>query len=158
MLAMTITFACLTTSIGLVAAASQFFEKVIPGVSYTVLVFIFSGFSAIFANVGLTQLINFSVPVLLAIYPLAIVLVLLSFVDHLFDRASIVYVLTLISTSFISIFDGLKAASITFPAVERLLSTLPLYEQGIGWLIPSIVGALIGLTIYKMKQTESHSQ
>lgn len=156
LLAMTITFACLTTSIGLVAAASQFFEKIIPGVSYKVLVVIFSGFSAIFANVGLTQLINFSVPVLLAIYPLAIVLVLLSFVDHLFNRASVVYILTLIGTSLISIFDGLKAASISFPSVEGILIHLPLYSQGIGWLIPGIVGALIGLMIYKMKETESH--
>ena len=155
-LGMTITFACLTTSIGLVAAASQFFEKLIPRVSYKMLVFIFSGFSAIVANVGLTQLINFSVPVLLAIYPLAIVLMLLSFIDHLFDRAPIVYGLTLIFTSFISIFDGLKAASITYPAVEKLLSTLPLYNQGIGWLIPGIVGAILGYIIFKMKKSESH--
>ncbi len=154
-LAMTITFACLTTSIGLVAAASQFFEKIIPGASYKLLVFIFSAFSAVFANVGLTQLINFSVPVLLAIYPLAIVLVLLSFLDHLFDRAPIVYGLALICTSFISVFDGLKAASITFPTVERILVHLPLYSQGIGWLIPGVVGALIGFILYKIKKTES---
>lgn len=154
-LAMTIAFACLTTSIGLVAAASQFFEKLIPRLSYKMLVVIFSAFSAVFANVGLTQLISFSVPVLLAIYPLAIVLMFLSFIDNAFDRAPIVYGLALIFTSFISIFDGFKAAEITFPVIEQVLVHLPLYSQGIGWLIPGIAGALLGYIIYKMKKTES---
>lgn len=155
-LALTIASACLTTSIGLVAAASQFFEKLVPSLSYRSFVFIFSGFSALFANVGLTQLINFSVPVLLAIYPLAIVLMLLSFVDRSFNRAPIVYALALIFTSFISIFDGLKAASITFPVVDNVLGYLPLYNEGIGWLIPGVIGALIGFIIYKTKNSDSH--
>jgi len=152
-LAMTIAFACLTTSIGLVAATSQFFEKLTPKVSYKTYVLIFAGFSAVIANVGLTQLINFSVPVLLAIYPLAIVLMILSFIDKSFNRAPIVYGLALLFTSFISIFDGFKAAKITFPAVEAVFSNLPLYSQGIGWLIPGIVGGLIGFIIYKIKRS-----
>ncbi|MCZ8536667.1 branched-chain amino acid transport system II carrier protein [Paenisporosarcina quisquiliarum] len=151
-LAMTIAFACLTTSIGLVAAASQFFEKLLPKVSYRMLVFIFAGFSAVFANVGLTQLINFSVPVLLALYPLAIVLMALSFFDKAFDRAPIVYGLALLFTSFISIFDGFKAAGITFDAAENMLVHLPLYTQGIGWLLPGILGGLIGFILYKIKK------
>jgi LIVCS family branched-chain amino acid:cation transporter len=151
-LAITIAFACLTTSIGLVAAASQFFEKLTPKVSYKMYVFIFAGFSAVVSNVGLAQLISFSVPVLLAIYPLAIVLMILSFIDKSFNRAPIVYRLSLLFTSFISIFDGFKAAGITFSAVERVLTNLPLYSQGIGWLIPGIVGGIIGFIIYKIKK------
>lgn len=151
-LAMTISFACLTTSIGLVVASSQFFEKIIPKISYKIFVFIFAGFSTVVSNVGLTQLISFSVPVLLAIYPLAIVLIILSFIDKSFGRAPIVYRIPLLFTSFISIFDGLKAAGIIFPSVERVFFYLPLYSQGIGWLIPGIVGAFIGFIIYKIKK------
>jgi LIVCS family branched-chain amino acid:cation transporter len=151
-LAITIAFACLSTSIGLVAAASQFFEKLTPKVSYKMYVFIFAGFSTVVSNVGLTQLISFSVPVLLAIYPLAIVLMILSFIDKSFNRAPIVYRLSLLFTSFISIFDGFKAAGITFSSVERVLTNLPLYSQGIGWLIPGIVGGIIGFIIYKIKK------
>jgi branched-chain amino acid:cation transporter, LIVCS family len=151
-LAMTIAFACLTTSIGLVAATSQFFEKLTPKVSYKKYVFIFSGFSAVVANVGLTQLISFSVPVLLALYPLAIVLMILSFIDKSFNRSPIVYGLALLFTSFISIFDGFKAAGIKFPGVETVLTNLPLYSEGIGWLIPGIVGGIIGFIIYIIKK------
>ncbi|HSO57800.1 MAG TPA: branched-chain amino acid transport system II carrier protein, partial [Paenisporosarcina sp.] len=72
--------------------------------------------------------------------------------DKSFNRAPIVYGLALLFTSFISIFDGFKAAKIIFPAVEAVLSNLPLYNQGIGWLIPGIIGGMIGFIIYIMKR------
>ena len=146
-LAITIIFACLTTSIGLVSACSQFFEEIFPRLSYKTYVFIFAGISALFANVGLTQLIAISLPVLMMIYPLAIVLMLMSFIDKLFGRRPIVYILALIATAFVSVFDGLLAANIDVKPVTSLLAHLPLYEQQIGWLIPAIIGALIGVVI-----------
>ena len=99
-LAATIIFACLTTSIGLVSACAQFFEQFFHEYSYKTFVFYFAGFSAIVANVGLTQLISFSVPVLMMVYPLAIVLMLMSFIDKLFGRKPIVYILALVCYSF----------------------------------------------------------
>ncbi len=146
-LAMTIIFACLTTSIGLVSACAQYFEHAFPRNSYKTYVFIFSGFSAIIANVGLTQLISISIPVLLTIYPLAIVLMLMSFIDKSFGRKPIVYILALLATAFVSVFDGLKGAGIDIKPVNDVLSYLPLYEQQIGWLVPAIVGALIGVVL-----------
>ncbi|MEK3889970.1 branched-chain amino acid transport system II carrier protein [Bacillus sp. FSL K6-3431] len=151
-LAVTIIFACLTTSIGLVSACSQYFGKLMPKIPYKLYVFIFAGFSMFVANVGLTKLIEISVPILLIVYPLAIVLMLMSFIDHLFGREPIVYSLALIGTVIVSIFDGLKAADINIPIVENILSFLPLYEQGIGWLVPAIVGAFLGILIHKLKK------
>jgi len=146
-LAMTIIFACLTTSIGLVSACAQYFEQAFPRNSYKTYVFIFAGFSAIIANVGLTQLISISIPVLLTIYPLAIVLMLMSFIDKSFGRKPIVYILALLATAFVSIFDGLKGAGIDIKPVNDVLALLPLYEQQLGWLVPAIVGALIGVIL-----------
>jgi len=146
-LALTIIFACLTTSIGLVSACAQFFVQLLPQYSYKTFVFIFAAFSALVANVGLTQLISFSVPVLLMVYPLAIVLMLMSFIDKWFDRQPIVYILALLATTFVSIFDGLRGAGIDVKPVTSILSHLPLYEQQIGWLVPAIVGALIGVLL-----------
>ena len=146
-LALTIIFACLTTSIGLVSACAQYFEHVFPRNSYRTYVFIFAGFSTIIANFGLTQLISISIPVLLMIYPLAIVLMLMSFIDKSFGRKPIVYILALIPTAVISIFDGLKGAGIDIKAVNDILAYLPLYEQQIGWLVPAIVGALVGVIL-----------
>ncbi|WP_192598810.1 branched-chain amino acid transport system II carrier protein [Sporosarcina limicola] len=146
-LAITIISACLTTSIGLVSACAQYFEELFPRYSYRTFVLIFAGFSALIANVGLTELISISIPVLLMIYPLAIVLLLMSFIDKWFGRRPIVYILALLATAFVSIFDGLRGADINVTPITKLLAYLPFYDQKLGWLVPAIVGALIGVTL-----------
>lgn len=146
-LSVAITFACLTTSIGLVSATAQFSTKIFPKISYIVYVLFFSIFSALISNIGLTQLISISLPVLLAIYPVAIVLVLLSFFDRVFDRKPFVYVIAFSLTAVVSIFDALRSAGISFKEVDSIFSYLPLFEQGIGWVVPAITGTLIGIVI-----------
>ncbi len=77
LLAVVITLACLTTAVGLITACGEFFSDLLP-VSYKTVVIVFSLFSLLVANQGLTQLISLSVPVLVGLYPLAIVLIALS--------------------------------------------------------------------------------
>ncbi|MFC7392364.1 branched-chain amino acid transport system II carrier protein [Scopulibacillus cellulosilyticus] len=150
LLALAITFACLTTAIGLVTSCAEYFSNMIPKISYKWFVVIFSVFSALVANIGLTQLIMFSTPVLTAIYPLTIVLIILTFIDKAIGVPRGVYVGALIGAGVISIFDGLKGAGIQFQATEKLFGHLPLYADGMGWLIPAIVCGLIGLAVSKM--------
>lgn len=118
-----------------------------PSISYKKFVIIFSVFSAAIANIGLTQLINFSVPVLTFIYPLAIVLIVLSLMNNVFKGASIVYICALIPTGLISVVDGLNTAGIKIEALNNGLSFLPLFNVGIGWIVPAIIGAIIGYII-----------
>ena len=146
-----ITFACLTTSIGLVSATSQFFSRIFPKISYIVYVLFFAAFSAVIANVGLTQLIAISLPVLLAIYPVAIVLVVLSFFDRTFYRKPFVYMIALGLTAIVSIFDALRSAGIVFEQVDSIFSYLLFFEQGIGWILPAVIGTLIGIIIARTK-------
>lgn len=153
-LALTIIFACLTTSIGLVSASGQFFTRIFPKISYKQFVFIFAGFSALVANVGLTKLISISVPVLMMVYPLAIVLIFLSLIDKLFARRSIVYILALIPTTFVSVFDGLLRAGIDITLVTTQLEKLPLFEQQIGWLVPALIGTVVGILIVQLTKKD----
>lgn len=146
-LALAIVFACLTTSIGLVSACATYFNKLMPRFSYKTIVLIFSIFSMIIANIGLTQLIAFSVPVLVIIYPLAIVLIVLSFFHNFFKGYSLVYIVALIPTGIISLIDGLNTAGLNVSALTDALNFLPLFDQGIGWIVPAIVGAVVGYFI-----------
>ncbi|MGD7021392.1 branched-chain amino acid transport system II carrier protein [Rossellomorea vietnamensis] len=145
-LGLAITFACLTTSIGLVSACAQYFSKLLP-VTYRLLVIVISLFSMIIANIGLTQLISVSLPVLIVIYPLAIVLILLSFMHNWFNGYSGVYIGALISTFLISFIDGLKTAGIEFSGLNNTLSFLPLFTEGVGWLLPAVIGSILGFLI-----------
>lgn len=156
-LALTIFLACITTSVGLVSACSKYFSNLIPKLSYQSLVVVFSLFSMVVANVGLTQLIQLSLPVLTMIYPIAIVLILLSFINKWFGGSSSVYVYALTATGFVSFFDGLKAANIHIASVESLLGYLPLQAHGIGWFVPAIVGAFIGY-LFRSKEEKAEEK
>ncbi|WP_282172051.1 branched-chain amino acid transport system II carrier protein [Cytobacillus firmus] len=144
--------ACLTTSIGLITACSSYFNKLMPKVSYKMFVVVLSIFSAVFANFGLSQLITISVPVLVGIYPLAIALMALTFLHPFFKGRKEVYQGSMLFTFVVSLFDGLNAAGITFAPINDLFSAiLPLYDVGLGWIVPSLAGGLIGLAIAVIK-------
>lgn len=90
-LAVLISLACLVTAVGLTCACAEYFSRLVP-LSYRSLVIILAAFSLLVSNLGLTKLIQISVPVLTAIYPPCIVLIALSFCWGLWhaDRKSVV--------------------------------------------------------------------
>ncbi|WP_062351926.1 branched-chain amino acid transport system II carrier protein [Bacillus kwashiorkori] len=153
LLSVTIILACLTTSIGLVNACSEYFHMLIPKISYKKFAILFSLISFIIANFGLANIVKYSVPILMFLYPLAIVLILITFIAPFIKTKKLLYILTATVTFFISIVDGLKelyrSLSIDyFRLLERIIDLysryLPLYDKGLGWLMPvSIVVVVI---------------
>lgn len=143
-----IILACITTAVGLVSANATFFNKLFPKLSYKTLAVIFTIFSLVISNFGLSKLISITLPVLMFIYPIAIVLMFLVLFDQLFNRAPIVYTLALFATALVSLYDGIKTAGYSIGWYENILTLLPLYDQSIGWLVPAIVGLVIGWIIY----------
>ncbi|ARK30164.1 branched-chain amino acid transport system II carrier protein [Halalkalibacter krulwichiae] len=144
-LAFIVIAACLTTSIGLITACASYFNRLLPKVSYKQWAILFTIFSAIISNVGLSTLIEISIPVLSMLYPISICLMFLTFMDPLFKGKKEVYQVSILFTFIVSIFDGLNAAGINIASVDNLFEfILPLYSVGLGWFVPAIVGGLIG--------------
>ena len=108
MLAVVIILACLTTGIGLMTACGEYFHTLLPKISYKVFVTIFSTFCFVVSNFGLTNIITYSIPVLMFLYPLAVVLMLLTFTSPLFNHSRVVYIAATVVAFMISIIDGLK--------------------------------------------------
>src|SRR5699024_6618438 len=113
----------------------------------------------VIANFGLTNIIKYAEPVLMFLYPLAIVLILLTFLSPLFHHARSVYVSTTIVTFLISIVDGFKTLSNTLEMdyygwlktfVSFYDSVLPLYDEGLGWLLPALIVIAISGTISRI--------
>lgn len=141
LLAVVITLACLTTAVGLLTACGEFFSSLLP-VSYRVVVVVFGVFSLLVANQGLTQLISVSVPVLVGLYPLAIVLVALSLCDRLWLSSRRVFIPVMAVTLVFGVVDGFAAAG--FDAlVPALFGRLPLAEQSLGWLLPVLLTLVV---------------
>ncbi|CAH2717633.1 Branched-chain amino acid transport system 2 carrier protein [Neobacillus rhizosphaerae] len=153
LLAIIIVLACLKTSIGLITSCSEFFHNVFPKVSYRWFLLILCVVSFIIANFGLNNIIQFAVPVLMFLYPLAIVLILLTLCSPLFSNKHSVYAASMLLSFFVSFFDGYSALvanlpNATVPLFDSIkafyMDYLPLYDIGLGWIIPALIGAIIG--------------
>lgn len=145
LLAVVITLACLTTAVGLVSACGDYFSRLLP-LSYRAVVVIVSLFSMAVSNQGLEQLIAVSVPVLLAIYPVAIALVALSLASRFWRRPARVFVPTLAVAAVFGVMDGLTAAGFT-GLVPTVIADMPGAELGMGWLVP-VLAALVASVVY----------
>ena len=162
-LAITITFACLKTSIGLVTSCSETFVKMTHGkISYPVWAVLFTLFSFAVSNVGLSAIIEYSIPVLMLIYPPAIALIALAFIGKHFQHDRAVYIAVMIGTWAAAIFDFMKTLPAAVQAslhLEPLIAFadryLPLFEKNLGWLLPALIGFAIGLAIHLSKKKKA---
>jgi len=161
-LALTITFACLKTSIGLVTSCADAFERMFPkGPAYKAWAVIFTVFSFVVSNFGLSRIIDYSLPVLMFLYPLAITLIVLALCGRLFDHDRAVYVSVTALTCVAAVFDLIKtlpAGVIAALNLEGVISFmhkhLPLYGINLGWVIPAAVGLVIGLALRARKRKQ----
>ena len=141
LLALVIMLACLTTAVGLISACGEFFSAMF-GFSYRKVVIAFGLFSMVVANQGLTHLISVSVPVLVGLYPLAIVLVALSLASSLWVKPARVFIPVMGLTFIFGLADGLAAAGWNH-LVPDVFSHLPLSSLSMGWLIPALLALLV---------------
>lgn len=135
-LAALIFVACMVTAVGLTCACAEFFEQYLP-LSYRQLVFILGLFSMLVSNLGLSHLIQISVPVLTAIYPPCIVLILLSFTLKWWKKSGRVIAPTMLISLLFGIIDAAKSSGLA-SLLPGFVQRLPLAEQGLSWLPPSL--------------------
>ena len=131
--------ACFNTCVGLIACVGEYFHTLLPRIPYPVLAAFFAAASMLIANLGLAEILRLSVPVLNALYPVAIVLIVLSFVPGLEQRHR-VYPLCIGCTAVQSI-----AAALPLGPHSALANALPLAALGFGWVFPAVAGLLAGI-------------
>lgn len=163
-LGLMVTVACMTTNIGLTHACANYLVSIYPKLSYQKYAILFTIISALFANIGLNALISFSIPVLSIIYPVTIVFIILTFAHNLFKGYKAVYVGAIYFTLFTSILSVINTTLLPGTALHEEMPTIaytvnlinamfskyiPLYVQGIGWLIPAIIGGILGYIVAK---------
>lgn len=153
-LAIVITLACLTTAIGLVSACGMYFSSFLP-FSYRTVVIVISLLCMLVTNLGLEQLIRIAVPVLLTIYPIAIVLVLLSLARSLWNNASRIFVPTLAVATLFGLIDASRAIGFT-TWIPNQLDALPGSNLGLSWIVPVLVVLLL-VVIWDKAQTPRHA-
>lgn len=148
-----IALACLTTSIALTSAVGSFFSELTSGkLSYKLLVTICSISSGILAILGVDKIIEFAYPPLAFVYPIAITLVLYILIFGQWIKHKTPYLGALIATTLISILNISASYDLLAESLIDLLHKLPLYHMDLDWVVPSVIGFLIGLLFDSSKR------
>lgn len=135
--------ACLTTSIGLTAVVGNYFEDLTKGkLNYKTTVICTVIFSTIISVVGVEQIVKFSVPLLVLVYPVAIILIIMNLFDYYIKNKN-VYKGAVFGAILISSFDALAALNIKISFINELISFLPFSSAGFAWVIPAIISAIL---------------
>ena len=141
--------ACLTTSVGLVAIASDWFARFTP-ISYKMWSVIICVFSGVMAIGGVDFIIKLSVPVLCILYPVTIILILLNVfgVKHV-----LVYRAATYTTLVVIILEEVFSKILHVTPITNLLAKIPMAESGFVWVVPCLVGMAVAFVAAPIRKT-----
>ena len=142
------TVACLCVSISLVISCGKY-SRLLSYLCMKPWATIIALISFAVANLGLNQILAISSPILGAIYPLAIVLITLGLLNRYVNHS--IYLSSIIFTAIFSIIDTINTTFLS-NSLASVLGNIPLYNQGVGWILPAIVGVIVGVVVNKAKK------
>lgn len=158
--------ACLNVCTGLISTCSTFMTTKIPHIgslpmSYRTWSIVFALFSLLVSNAGLSMIIKVSIPVLIALYPIAIVLVIVGLAST-WIRAHMPYLpmCMIIPTTLVALADCcirlLELVGVQLSHVSDMLHLLPGFDIQLGWIVPALIGAAIAVVLYVFQRIRSH--
>lgn len=136
-LGLLVAFACLTTSIGLVATVGNFFSKHTK-FKYETIVITASIFSLFVANLGVDKIVKVSIPILVFLFPIAIVLIIMNSFSQKIKRRG-AYIGGVMGAGIVSSIEALNALGIKNEFLMNLYNKIPFAKEGYGFIIPSVV-------------------
>lgn len=155
LLGVCVSFACLTTSIGITAAASEFIDEITPKwFKYNVIVSISVIVSGLMAMGGVEFIVGVAGPLLTMIYPMGIVLVFLNILtDYIPYKKCFRW--TVIATGLISIPAGLAELGLYTDLINSFMVSLPASDLGLPWILPALLGFAISYMYYNSRKRKS---
>lgn len=147
--------ACLTTAIGLVSTGADYFSRLSKGkIPYNAFAIIISAISAMLGVGGVEKIVGFAVPVLQVLYPIVIVLIILTLAGSLVKNDKVVRA-TVYVTLIVSILDTLNLLTNgSIGLLKSIVGFIPLASAGFSWLVPSAIALVISSIVYNNKGKE----
>ncbi|MGR5129481.1 branched-chain amino acid transport system II carrier protein [Photobacterium swingsii] len=147
--------ACLTTAIGVTTAGSEFYSRTFTPVSYKASVWATMIASGLVANIGLDQLLAITLPVVVALHPIAIVLLFIAPVRKRLTQGAVMA--TVITTTVFGCVDALHIlGKMPTGLNETLEQSLSLYNFYASWIMPAVVMLVMSL-VYSMSKMKARS-
>lgn len=149
LLGLGVALACLTTSTGLTSTCGNFFEDVTDGkLKYKQIVVVADVIAFAISLIGVEGIIKIAVPVLTAVFPIVIFLILASIFDFQIKYNG-VFIGGVIGAGAIGVieainlFSQMNGGNALGSLVEKI-NTLPLANFAFEWIVPAIICAVIG--------------
>lgn len=143
--------ASMTTFVGVTSACADFFATFNPRLDYRFWVVVSTLLTTIVSTFGLDTLLRVTIPVLLLIYPTTVALVFLQFARRKMRNPRFTYGFTVAVLVVMSAFDTLNNIGLLSENVLAMLHRMPLFKEGIGWLLPGVVAFIISFVAGNMK-------
>lgn len=153
-LAIITALACLTTAIGLISAAGNFFNELSKGkISYEIIVVICSVVSCAISVLGVSQIIKISAPILEILYPCAMTIVLIGLFNEKIKDDIVFKIPAIVSLifGFLFVLKGMKLLG----SFGDVLDSFPLTKFGLGWVVPMLIGLVIAIIISSTRKTKT---
>lgn len=148
MLSIAIALACLTSAIGVIAVIAEFLNDLSNNkIGYRNTVLLICIVSAAIGSMGVEKIINYTIWIFSALYPMAIVLVLLGVFRKFIPNPG-AYRGSILFTFIIGFVETMGSLGLKIPGAN-LISMIPLASNGFSWLFPAIIGFILGAIIYK---------
>ncbi len=137
--------ACLTTSIGLASSCSQNISELTHGkLPYRPVLICMILFSYLVSNLGTTAILNIAGPILNVIFPVFIMLVILSFLPKRINQETYSAPYGAFCAFLVTVLTEIGGY---IQPLKLLMARLPLASVGLGWLIPSLIAAAAGAVV-----------
>ena len=149
-----VALACLTTSSGLSSTCGNYFETISNGkLKYKNIVYVCVAIALALSLIGVSGLIAIAVPILSAIYPVYIVLIIMSIFDEKI-KYNWTYTGAVIGAFAVALVESINLASVMrggtlLQSAADSLRALPLGQFGFEWLLPAVVCSVV-LTLISM--------
>lgn len=152
-LAVMVTVTCFTTTAGLIVSTGEFFHNTFPKLSYKVYATVFTLIGFAIANLGLNAIIQYSLPVLMILYPITITIVMIVIVNKILPLSKPGMQFTIAIVALIA------AASVLAPqfkikGLENTINSLPLAGASLPWLLPALAGIILSLFLPNKQKSE----
>ncbi|HFU4465972.1 TPA: branched-chain amino acid transport system II carrier protein [Streptococcus suis] len=144
---------CFTTTVGLIVSSGEFFAERFSRFNYKVYATLFTLIGFGIANLGLSKIIAFSIPVLLILYPITICIVLITIVNKFVPLSTYGMQLTVGLVTALSLVEVL-AGQFNWTAVSKIIAALPLAGQSLAWLLPALIGIVLSLFLPNKQESE----
>jgi len=148
-LCLSVVLACLTTAISQITAVADFYETATHGkLSYKVLVMIVPIVTTIVASFGLDTIVSLTSPWFSFFYPITLVMTILGIFEKKIPNDG-AFKGAVYFTVIYAVLD--LPHEYGFGFLDPVLNHIPLYGLGFGWIVPAIVGFIVGLIAWKGK-------